>query len=93
MQYTDEVYYFDQDNDGFFDYDVSDPDFNVQYFISNLVLRWEYTPGSTLFVVWSQGREGYTPQGDFSFNQDMRDLFAVHPHNVFLIKLNYWLSI
>ncbi|MFC1848939.1 hypothetical protein ACFL27_01910 [candidate division CSSED10-310 bacterium] len=65
----------------------------MTYFISNLVIRWEYTPGSTLYVVLSQGREGETAQGDFSFNDDMRDLFAIHRHNVFLIKLNYWLSI
>ena len=31
-------------------------DFNVRSFRSNVVLRWEWTPGSTLFVVWQQDR-------------------------------------
>ena len=62
---------------------------------SNLVLRWEYRPGSALFVVWSQardvdgsapGRPGLWPASDF------RDLLALRPQNAVAVKLSYWLS-
>ncbi len=71
------------------DYSFDNPDFNVKEFKSNFVARWEYIPGSTLFIVWSQGRSGYDPRGDFDIGRDMGDLFDVHPHNIFLIKLSY----
>ena len=39
-------------------YTFGDPDFRFQEFRSNIVARWEYKPGSSLFVVWAQGRTG-----------------------------------
>lgn len=99
--FTDEIRYnadnetfeIDENLDGAVDYAFDKPDFNFQQFRSNLVIRWEYSPGSALFVVWSQNRTGSTNQGSFSFEQDMRDLFAVYPDNVFLVKLNRWFSL
>jgi hypothetical protein len=60
---------------------------------SNSVLRWEYRPGSTLFVVWQHGRSG-DPRtaGTQSWHRDIRDLFDMHPDNTFLVKVAYWLS-
>jgi hypothetical protein len=69
------------------------PDFNWKSFNSNVVLRWEYRPGSTLFLVWTQSREGYNTMGDFRFRRDWDNLFDTIPGNTFLIKLNYWWSI
>jgi hypothetical protein len=67
--------------------------FNAKEFRSNVVLRWEYLPGSTLFVVWTQGRGDYLPgAGDQSLSDEMGDLFRLHPDNTFLIKASYWLS-
>jgi hypothetical protein len=67
--------------------------FNFKALQSNVVLRWEYNPGSTLFVVWNQGRQGFNNiEGNQSFNGDMRDLFRLHPANTFLVKLSYWLN-
>jgi hypothetical protein len=67
--------------------------FNFKEFNSNVVLRWEYRPGSTLFVVWSQGRQGFLPTpGTRSFTGDFGDLFTLHPNNTFLVKASYWLS-
>ena len=62
--------------------------------ISNSVLRWEYLPGSTLFVVWQHGREGPGPDDTFrqSWMRDYQKLFSLHPDNTFLIKIAYWLS-
>jgi len=72
----------------------STPSFeNFKAFNSNLVVRWEYRPGSTLFVVWSQGR---VDDSDLdvtrSMPRDFRRLFDQHPANTFLVKVSYWLS-
>jgi Domain of unknown function (DUF5916)/Carbohydrate family 9 binding domain-like len=73
---------------------TSDPGgFNFKALQSNVVLRWEYNPGSTLFVVWNQGRQGFNNiEGDRTFGGDMRDLFRLHPANTFLVKVSYWLN-
>ena len=67
--------------------------FNFKAFQSNLVYRWEYRPGSTLFVVWNEGRQGYVgAEGDRNFQGDVRDLMQLHPANTFLVKVSYWLN-
>ena len=68
------------------------PDFNVKSFRTTNVLRWEYRPGSTLFVVWQQARESDLGAGGFRLGRDARAIFGVPPHNVFLVKLAYWLN-
>jgi hypothetical protein len=58
------------------------------------VLRWEYRPGSTIFLVWSQGREQFDRDlGLFNSRQDATNLFATQPNNTFLIKASYWFSL
>jgi Domain of unknown function (DUF5916) len=69
-----------------------DPDFNVKSFRTTNVLRWEYKPGSTLFVVWQQARENDAVPGGFRFGRDVHDIFGVPPRNVFLVKLAYWVN-
>ncbi len=67
--------------------------FNFKALQSNVVLRWEYNPGSTLFVVWNQGRQGFEgAAGTKPFSGDVRDLFRLHPANTFLVKMSYWLN-
>jgi hypothetical protein len=75
-------------------YAIANPGgFNVKQFNSNLVLRWEYRPGSTLFVVWSQGRDDFEPQqGTRPISGDFGKLFDTYPRNTFLIKASYWLT-
>ena len=89
----DEAYRVDEDLDGAVDYSFDDPDFNFRQFRSNLVLRWEYTPGSTLFLVWQQQRSRPGATGEFSAGQDLNDLFDTYPSNIFLLKFNYWFSL
>ena len=69
-------------------------DFNFKQFRSNAVVRWEYRPGSSLFFVWSQGRQqdGANP-GSFEAQRDVRDLFRARPDNTFLVKASYWFSL
>ncbi|MEX2584541.1 MAG: DUF5916 domain-containing protein [Gemmatimonadota bacterium] len=100
-------------SDGFYDVDpdgsgdalefrVPDLDFNYRSLLGNAVLRWEWRPGSTLFVVWQQSRDQrFTnrdrdlltgPAGRFDFGDDVGELFGIRPANILLIKLNYWLN-
>ncbi|NNC31728.1 carbohydrate binding family 9 domain-containing protein [Longimicrobium terrae] len=69
------------------------PDFNVRQFRSNAVLRWEYRPGSTLFLVWNTDMQQDDPTGQFNLVRDTRRLFGSEGTNVLLIKLSYWLGI
>lgn len=82
-------YYIDENRDGTADYNFDKPDFNAMFLNSNLVARWEYRPGSVVFLVWSQGRRQYDTNGDFMMHRDFSDIFEIHPHNVFLIKFSY----
>lgn len=85
-------YFVDENSDGTTDYSIADPNFNFREFRSNLVIRWEYLPGSTVYLVWSQGRTSSGYDGLFSYGNDMKNLFDIVPHNVFLVKLSYWFS-
>ena len=69
------------------------PDFNFRALRSNAVLRWEYRPGSALFLVWSQGREAFSEYGDYRFSRDSDRLFGAKATNVLLIKATYWLGL
>ncbi|HET9604872.1 MAG TPA: DUF5916 domain-containing protein, partial [Gemmatimonadales bacterium] len=67
--------------------------FNFQQFRSNVVFRWEYRAGSTLFLVWSQGRENSLAlEGNKSFGGNFGDLFDQRANNTFLVKVSYWLA-
>jgi hypothetical protein len=60
---------------------------------TNAVVRWEYRPGSTLFVVWAHGRQGDPTDGTRQpWMRDYRDIFRLHPDNTFLIKAAHWFS-
>jgi len=83
-------YSVDEDMDQVSDYTFDKPDYHFSQFRSNLVIRWEYLPGSTLFLVWSQGRTRSVSDGSFSYAHDIRDLFGTKAQNVFLVKLSYW---
>jgi hypothetical protein len=85
--------YVDATGDGLADHTFADQDFNVVSLRGNAVLRWEYRPGSTLFLVWQQRRFEQRPFGDFDPRRDHRDILAVHPENVFILKLNYWFGL
>ncbi|MEE9224571.1 MAG: DUF5916 domain-containing protein [Bacteroidota bacterium] len=80
-----------------YDYKASsyfgNPDFNTKTVNANIVLRWEYLPGSTLFVVWTHQRFG--DDGDFytSFGKDLYRAFKQPMDNLFLLKVSYWWSL
>ena len=70
-------------------YNFDQPDFNVKEFLSNMVVRWEYRPGSTIYLVWSQNRNESVANGNFNLADDMKDLFDHKPYNVFLLKASF----
>ena len=85
--------FVDFDADGLADYSFSDRDFNQRSLIGNAVLRWEYRPGSTIFVVWQHEQFERADRGDFSLGRDARALFGSPSSDAFIIKMNYWLGL
>ena len=73
---------------------ISNPDFRTRSVRVNAVLRWEYRPGSTVFLVWTQNRSGFFADPSFDAGRDFgRELFRDPPTNVLLVKFNYWLNL
>jgi hypothetical protein len=68
------------------------PTFNGRSLRGNAVLRWQYRPGSALFLVWQQERNDSEAIGDFEARRDVGAIFRTVPRNVFLVKLTYWFS-
>ncbi|MEP6494448.1 MAG: DUF5916 domain-containing protein [bacterium] len=68
---------------------VSNPDYTVRELHGSAVLRWEYLPGSEVYVVWTQSRSGADTAGALRLGADARELFSIAPRNVFLVKLSY----
>lgn len=83
----------DTDGDGVAEYSFSRPDFNFRQLRSNLVVRWEYRPGSTLFAVWAYNGSGGDSTGAFVLKDEIAGIGSLAAENVFLIKLNYWLGL
>jgi hypothetical protein len=86
----DDVYAVDENMDGTTDFSFDNPDFSFVQFRSNLVVRWEYTPGSEIYLVWSQdlSQTGNPQEGLFDDLQD--NIFNNEkPQNIFLVKATY----
>jgi len=72
---------------------LENPDFNFRQFRSNLVLRWEYLPGSILYLVWTRGINDTSSDGDLSLGNDIRSLFSSDSNNAFMVKISYWFNL
>jgi len=70
-----------------------DPDFNFKQLRSNAVLRWEYRPGSALFVIWNNALHHDAPDGTFDLSRDAGRLFRAEGTNVLLLKVSYWFGV
>jgi hypothetical protein len=69
------------------------PDFNEKTINANLVFRWEYLPGSTLYLVWTQFRDGISSIYERSLPENVSDAFRLPMDNVILAKVSYWWSL
>ena len=74
-------------------FSVGDQNFNFRSLRANLVFRWEYRPGSTLFLVWQQRRSGMASVGNFDFGRDFGAIFDNPATNVLAVKATYWLGL
>lgn len=72
---------------------VPEYDFSTVFFNANMLLRWEYLPGSTLYLVWTQGRFNYIPDFTRSFGSRLGDTFRSPHEDVLLLKISYWLPL
>lgn len=70
-------------------FSINNPDFNLKSLRGTIVLRWEYSPGSSFFFVWTQNRSDYADAGDFRLGRDLGKLFSAPGSNVFMIKLSH----
>ncbi len=82
-------YFVDENLDGNTDYEIGDPDFSFVQFRSNLVVRWEYIPGSEIFLVWSQGVTGFGDPMDSLGSSLDAQILNQEMDNTFLIKATY----
>ncbi|HEY0037853.1 MAG TPA: DUF5916 domain-containing protein, partial [Longimicrobium sp.] len=86
--------YVDFQGDGTSDISFQERDFRVRSLRGNAVLRWEYRPGSTLFLVWQQRRYFEDrAANEFGLREDFGRLLDQQPDNVLILKMNYWLSL
>jgi hypothetical protein len=72
---------------------ADNPDFNTKSLRSNTVLRWEYRPGSTVFVVWNRSGSDPSRPGLFAPWRDLGTAFGADGNHVFMVKMNYWLGL
>lgn len=72
-------------------YTARNPDFNFRSVRGSAVARWEFRPGSALYVVWNENRAQEIERGDFRLNRDLRAISTAPSHDVFLVKVSYWL--
>lgn len=74
-------------------FNLRNPNFNFRSLRGTGVLRWEWRPGSTAYLVWTQTRSASEAVGDLVFSRDRSALFAAPADNIFVLKVSYWLGI
>ncbi|MFQ6614095.1 MAG: DUF5916 domain-containing protein [Fidelibacterota bacterium] len=70
--------------------ELGNPDFNYKSLIGNAVIRWEFKPGSTLFLVWTSNGNDFRHPGEMRIRRDLNDLFSQPSDNVLALKITYW---
>ena len=69
----------------------SNPDFDFRSLRGSAVVRWEFKPGSAVYLVWNENRADTASNGDFHFRRDLSALRNAPSRDVFLLKVSYWL--
>ena len=88
--YADGTYTVDPDGAGPAPaFTFANPDFNYKSLRGTVVFRWEYMPGSLIYVVWTQNRADYANPGNLRLWRDLGSLFAAPGDNIFLLKVSY----
>jgi hypothetical protein len=93
LEQRDDGYVGDIDGDGparpvtFFD-----PSFNFKSLRGTAVLRWEFLPGSTAYLVWTHDRANFDNPGTLQLGRDLGDLFGADDDNILMVKVAYWIG-
>jgi hypothetical protein len=87
ISFKDNAYWIEADGQPA--YELENPDFNFMQFRSNFVVRWEYIPGSTLFLVWTSSASNDHQSHNNTFKNLVGDLAKTDGANIFLIKYTY----
>lgn len=74
-------------------YEFGNPDFNFRSVRGSAVVRWEFRPGSAMYIVWNENRADVAPVGDFRLRRDIAALPDAPSQDVFLVKFSYWLPV
>ena len=89
----DDTYVVDRDLDGVPDYGFSVPDFDVRELRSTMVVRWQFRPGSSAFLIWSHGQSDVTSDARFDLGRDLSALASAASDDIVMVKVNYWLGL
>ena len=90
IAFQDGAYTVDPDGSGLAaPFSFGDPDFNFKSLRGTAVLRWEFRPGSVLYLVWTQNRSDFENTGVFDFSRNFRDMWRAQGDNIFLLKFSY----
>ena len=97
MQVDDETIEIDPDRDGMAQSFQLSSDyikgFNFLSLRSNFIIKWEYRPGSAMFLVWQQQRDHYAvTNSNFDLNRGFGQLGKSDAINTILLKVAYWFS-
>ena len=85
-------YTIDPDGSGPADsFELGNPDFNFRSLRSSALFRWEYRPGSVLYVAWTHSRSSNIPLGDFHLSRDWRGMMNAPTDNILLVKASWWI--
>jgi hypothetical protein len=84
--------FLDYTGDGGADTSFREQNFNVRSLRGTAALRWEYRPGSRVYLVWQQRRQDRETLGTFDLSRDARAMFEAPGEHVFMLKVDYWLS-
>jgi hypothetical protein len=87
------VYTVDPDGTGeAASFSFGNPDFNQRSIRANAILRWEFRPGSALYLVWNENRGDAIDRGDFRLGRDLGEAFTADSDDVFLVKMSYYIG-
>jgi len=93
LREMDGVVYVDRNGDGAPELAFDHPDFNVRELSTNFVMRWEYRPGSTIFLIWSHGRGSSEVDGRYRPGHDLGQLADEVGEHVVMAKANFWVGL
>lgn len=86
---SDNLFIVTEEQSGIGTYTIDNPDFHVKEYLSNLVIRWEYLPGSVVYLVWSQSRNEFMSDPEFAWKKDFTGIWSMKPANILLLKFSY----